>query len=708
MIAEKENRTIRQSNDFEKVTMGIKAKNMAHILKLLSSPYSNPIQAVIREYSTNAWDEHVKWGIEKPFRVSLPTAFEPVFKVRDFAKGLTHEQVVDIYSQYGESTKRDEEDEMANLFNGQIGIGAKSGLCYGTKSFSISSYVEGVMTVYNCYTEENGLPTYAKLFSAETDEPDGLEVSIPVDPADINKFHTEATRVYTYFVVKPEILNALPSVSFDRPKAQQDLEGTTWRLTGNSKSFIIMGNVAYPIDKSQIDNARGADGILVDCGIEIEVPIGDVSMAISREALEYTPKTKANVNKAINAVVDELSAMVETKFTNAPDIWEAKIQYRQVFFELGQIGTALAKILKGKINWQGILVDSDGWGIDNADSNAIVIEYSKSYNKNRTLKSERSKRITAKKKNVVILNDLGTGKGSPGRIQELYKKTDFDTAYVLLFKDDKAKDDFFTLHQLDTVPMLSLQNLDKPAINRQAMGHNTKHQLKCFKWDDTKVSYGLNSGAWQPETVDIENGSGVYVMIERFEAIAPNKKTFSPYYLKHSLLSKLTDLGITLPDIYAIKPSMLEKKKLGSGWVNLWDWVKIELDKLVASNTVSQDLIDYHEAISNGTTLYSGIAPQVADIKNTNSPLYQYVTLFTKMSSFSAGSANNMTVDKVISAYQTFGYNFTATFKPTVDLNVLKDAINQKYPLIPVFTSYEITGNSKAIIEYVNLIDAKP
>ena len=73
-----------------------------------------------------------------------------------------------------------------------------------------------------------------------------------------------------------------------------------------------MGNVAYAVDKSQLTNPYSAESDLISCGIEIEVPIGDVSMAISREALEYTPKTKANVNKAVGEALEELSK----KFTH--------------------------------------------------------------------------------------------------------------------------------------------------------------------------------------------------------------------------------------------------------------------------------------------------------------------------------------------------------------------------------------------------------
>ena len=45
-------------------------ENNAHMANILSSHiYSNPIAAVIRELSTNAYDAHLDAGIEKPFDV---------------------------------------------------------------------------------------------------------------------------------------------------------------------------------------------------------------------------------------------------------------------------------------------------------------------------------------------------------------------------------------------------------------------------------------------------------------------------------------------------------------------------------------------------------------------------------------------------------------------------------------------------------------
>jgi hypothetical protein len=63
--------------------------------------YSNKILAPIREYSTNARDEHIENGTpELPIQVTLPSTFAPEFKVRDFGAGLTMKEIDDVYVQY--------------------------------------------------------------------------------------------------------------------------------------------------------------------------------------------------------------------------------------------------------------------------------------------------------------------------------------------------------------------------------------------------------------------------------------------------------------------------------------------------------------------------------------------------------------------------------------------------------------------------------
>lgn len=61
----------------ETVAMSVDAASMAHVMSILTDLYSDPVLAVIREYSTNAFDSHVEAGVQRPIEVSLPNAMSP-------------------------------------------------------------------------------------------------------------------------------------------------------------------------------------------------------------------------------------------------------------------------------------------------------------------------------------------------------------------------------------------------------------------------------------------------------------------------------------------------------------------------------------------------------------------------------------------------------------------------------------------------------
>ena len=72
------------------VSFGIKQTSLAHILNVLRNQlYSDKIGAVVREYSANAVDANREAGkADTPIEVTLPSSFDPVFKVRDFGPAL--------------------------------------------------------------------------------------------------------------------------------------------------------------------------------------------------------------------------------------------------------------------------------------------------------------------------------------------------------------------------------------------------------------------------------------------------------------------------------------------------------------------------------------------------------------------------------------------------------------------------------------------
>ena len=249
-ILSNDKRDVSVSNDFK--TSGFKIQASAKAFEILSSNiYTNKVRAVIREYNCNAYDAHVAAGNGEPWDVHLPTLLEPYFSVRDYGTGLSDQQVREIFTTYFHSTKTNSND-----FVGALGLGSKSAFSL-VDSFTVVSYYNGVKTDYCCYKDEYGEPQIATLASSDTDEPNGLEVSMSVEGRQ-DDFEDEAVNVFKYFDVLPNINDKEVVKYILKSKGYYKFvcdEGSF--NTGYGSLYARMGNVAYKIPSDYKSDLSG-------------------------------------------------------------------------------------------------------------------------------------------------------------------------------------------------------------------------------------------------------------------------------------------------------------------------------------------------------------------------------------------------------------------------------------------------------------------
>ena len=170
----------------ERIEMKLNTENALAsglLIQRLTELYENPIEAAVRETVSNAIDAVMREtsGDRPTVRIYTPTNLNPVLKIKDNGVGMTYEDLKEIYSRYGASTKTDDLDQI-----GAYGLGAKSPLAYGNE-FTVSSVKDGEKTKIIVAKEE--LTNYIRIIeSGATDEPSGTTVSIPVDSNDIEEF----------------------------------------------------------------------------------------------------------------------------------------------------------------------------------------------------------------------------------------------------------------------------------------------------------------------------------------------------------------------------------------------------------------------------------------------------------------------------------------------------------------------------------------
>lgn len=291
---------------------GFKIKTTAKAFAILSEGiYTDPILAVVRELSCNAYDAHIAANNPAGFEIHVPNSLEPWFHVKDFGTGLSDDDVMNLYSTYFESTKSDSND-----FIGALGLGSKSPFSY-TKAFEVISRFEYVKRTYSIFINEDGVPTIARLGEFVTNECNGLEVRITVKKEDFWTFQDKVRAALRWFPVKPTIIGA---TRFEWPEVQKEsLSGKNWRMfdsdfdNGYTKMTAVQGNVAYKVDIGKLSLRTADTQMFENCHVVGFFEIGELEVAASREEIRYDDRSAAALVKKIREVRAGILKSIETK-----------------------------------------------------------------------------------------------------------------------------------------------------------------------------------------------------------------------------------------------------------------------------------------------------------------------------------------------------------------------------------------------------------
>lgn len=187
-----------QAKRFEDIEMKISEAAMSHVISRLTDLYDDPIVATVREVISNAIDTtlRVKKENQQPVKVLMPTELRDTFTVTDYGEGMSIEDIRNIYSKYGASTKV---LDMTQI--GAYGLGAKAPLSY-CSSFVVTSTKDGITTVVNVSKTEVA-NTMNIISSKETGLPNGTTIQIPVRESDIYAFQKAGATYETWALDVP-------------------------------------------------------------------------------------------------------------------------------------------------------------------------------------------------------------------------------------------------------------------------------------------------------------------------------------------------------------------------------------------------------------------------------------------------------------------------------------------------------------------------
>ena len=529
--------------DFE--TSDFNVGDVAFIVDLFASKiYTNKVRAVLRELSCNAHDAHVAAGTtDIPFDVHLPTKLEPYFTIRDYGTGLSDAEVRSIFCGIGISTKRDSDD-----FIGAFGIGSLSPYSLGD-SFTVRSYYNGVMRTYNCYRDDMRKPVVALLTEVETDEKNGLEISVNVEPkvnySGSTDWADEAVFVYRHWKGTSFAIND-GTVTEQLQEQEYQIEGDFYGFTGNyGDMYAVMGNIAYDMSEVVYDyDWRGSAGY-------IEFEMGELDFDTARENLSITDKTKAAVDAKLAKVKESVSADVIAHVESLPNKWDRAVYCERLHNRLTTIvgATSLEKYKLPLCSTDMVYYNASGKGS--------------------------TEKLNLWKGTRYFLDK----RGYVGRLKAAAKEAR-ETLFVL------------TQEQADEmmVPAELLEDLEHlPKVYRsngtaRAAGSN----IKVFTFNDEGRSWG-NSGQdyWNKSEIDTTADEIVYVEINRWcpdkVATYPNNpltKASSNSGIK-SIQEGLHYLGIDKPVVVGLKSAFCRSKafKESDKYIRYEDWLHREINK---------------------------------------------------------------------------------------------------------------------------------
>lgn len=167
--------------------------------------YGNPFKAAIKEVASNARDANIEAGNhDKPIQISITSITSPsgslslIIKIKDFGLGISPDRM-DIFTVYGESTKRNDSSQV-----GGFGLGCKSPFAV-CDSFSINTVNDGIMYEYLAYLD-GGAGKISLNSSSKSDEPSGTEIVFSVSNKSFYDLNNIINELFLYWEVKPIIL----------------------------------------------------------------------------------------------------------------------------------------------------------------------------------------------------------------------------------------------------------------------------------------------------------------------------------------------------------------------------------------------------------------------------------------------------------------------------------------------------------------------
>jgi hypothetical protein len=705
----------------ESCKLGIKASGWAHLSTILrDSLYSDKILAPIREYSTNAMDAHVESGqAKRPILVKLPNEMSPVFSVRDYGFGMSEERIWQVFANYGESTKRNSNEQ-----TGMLGIGSKSAFAY-TDNFTIVNRHAGKKSIFMCHVAGSAEGDLVRVSSEPTMEEDGLEIQIPVSTKDVSTWVSKAKSFFSHWEVIPIFEGNVVVID----KIDKLFEATDWYITekDSREAMILMGNICYPVKFHQLkfssDSSKFSQ-LFNSCGLVFKASIGDVDIAASREGLQYTAKTNSFFVKKAESVCNELKKIVQSEVDSCKSTFDKKKlikQYSDYYSKYYRIHFISSEIVKDMGGSSYLLADR--WTSNDINNTGLLVNcYQKSRRGNRRVRplnfgiweiecGNNIRYISLKKTDKHYLNRIAAlieRAPASNTVKSVYT---FEVTDQVKFDAWKKKVNFdIPLTEFDTLPVVKTSELygSSGSTSSRSYNYNPKASKKMFLLDRS-VKSGIPSDYFVPMTVDKSDKNVLYVTIDNWN-VSYNQIDISVSNFVSMISDLETVLNIKIPKIFAVRKSMATK--LNSQFISFETHLKNLFNNKKHVESLKKMIIaDELRSISIGSRYENH------GFMNYN----MFRIMFSKVdvnkfvdSESLALSLKEIICDVTPQIKTLRGFKqYVPSKEVTESIEMVKSLMSQfikKYPLLCIFDEYQISHKNspeffEKLVEYVNFVD---
>lgn len=294
------------ANDFGEVKFRVSSSSTAVIMDLLSKGfYQNPIESIVREYASNAWDSHIEAGCEDEAIIVNFARREDNYFIEfiDFGTGMSPEKIQETFTVYFESDKRDTNEKI-----GSFGLGSKSGYAY-TQSFFVITTYNLIEYTYLMSKDEYGISTLLLINEEPTSNGNGTTIRIPMkntrssyyNASDMRKFYDACQKQLLYFnnvyIRGCDEVNPEP---FNKGKVYRFKHFTFSSYSPYRSMHLKLGQCVYQIPWTDLGKS------VIDIPVAVNFEIGELMPTPNREGIILNDEAKGLILERINLATEEI------------------------------------------------------------------------------------------------------------------------------------------------------------------------------------------------------------------------------------------------------------------------------------------------------------------------------------------------------------------------------------------------------------------